>query len=97
MHGPTLPGRENPVGQVYWHSSADSTDGKELDPQVWIGVIGTAPEGSACQRRNRSHAAHLGTEVVGFEIDGHPVRFEHRLQGIGDPLADALLHRKARG
>ncbi len=34
---------------------------------------------------------------MGFEVDGNPVRLEHRLQGIGDLLPDALLYSKALG
>ena len=85
------------VGRACWCSWVDSAYGKKLGPQVWIGVIGPAPERGTRQRGNRSHTAHLGTEVVGFEIDGHPVRLQHRIQGIGDLLADTLLHRKAFG
>src|SRR5579863_7554455 len=80
--------RVSPMGRVYRRSSANSTDGKEFIPQCRILIIGSTPERRARERRNRSHAAHFGTEVVGFEIDGYPVRLQHRLQRVGDLLAD---------
>src|SRR5436853_4991323 len=68
---------------------------KELPPQRLILVVSPAPESRARERRDLADAAHLGTEMVGFEIDGDAMGLEHRVQGIGDLLPDAFLHRKA--
>jgi hypothetical protein len=38
---------------------------------------------------------HLDTQVIGFEIDCHTMRAQHRLQCVCDLLADPFLHRKA--
>src|SRR5436305_5057959 len=58
-------------------------------------VVGTPPERGAGEWRDLAYPTHLCAEVMGFEIDGNSVRLEHRFQGIGDLLPDALLHRKA--
>ena len=70
---------------------------QEFRPQVRIAVVGTPPERGARQRHDLAYAPHLCAEVMGFEVDGDPVRLEHRLQGIGDLLPDALLYSKALG
>src|SRR5438876_213036 len=77
MHGPTPPGRESPVGRARWCSSVYPADGKELSPQLRMLVIRPSPERGTCHGDDLAHAAHLSTEVVGFEIDGDPVRLEH--------------------
>src|SRR5260221_9149300 len=73
------------------------THRQEFRPQVRIAVVGTPPERGARQRHDLAYAPHLRAEVMGFEVDGDPVRLQHRLQGIGDLLPDALLYSKALG
>ena len=73
------------------------THGKELGPQVRIALVFPSPECGAGQGGSLADAPHLGAEVISFKIHGHPVRTQHRLQGIGDLLPDALLHREALG
>src|SRR5438105_4574929 len=87
--------REIPAESGY--SFAYSTHVKELCPQRLILIVGTPPERGAGKWRDLAHPPHLRAEVMGFEIDGNSVRLEHRFQGIGDLLPDALLHRKALG
>src|SRR5258708_22734965 len=70
---------------------------QEFRPQVRIAVVGTPPERGPRQRHDLAYAPHLRAEVMGFEVDGNPVRLEHRLQSIGDLLPDALLYSKALG
>src|SRR5215472_11189577 len=78
-------------------SFAYSTHVKELRPQLRIAVVCTPPEGCAGQGRDLADASHLRAEVMGLEIDGDPVWLEHRVQGIGDLLANTLLNCKALG
>src|SRR5437763_10659389 len=85
------------IPEVRGCSCTHSTYIEELGPQGRIALVLTPPESGASERRNFADAAHLGTEVMGLEIDGDAVRREHRFQGIGDLLADAFLDGKALG
>src|SRR5256885_10159924 len=89
------PRRGIPV--VRERSSMHPTHRQEFRPQVRIAVVSTTPERGARQRRDLAHAPHLRAEVMGFEVDGDPVRLEHRLQGIGNLLPDTLLYGKTLG
>ncbi len=74
-----------------------STRDEKLCTQGGVVVVIAAPEGGTRDRSNRSHAAHFRAEMMRFQIDGDSVRLEHRLQGVGDLLTDAFLHRNALG
>src|SRR5438132_13582960 len=73
-------------------SSLHPTHRQEFRPQVRIAVVSATPECGTRQRRDLAHAPHLRAGVTGFEVAADPVRLEHRLQGIGNLLPDALLY-----
>ena len=56
-----------------------------------------APDCRAGGGRRFPHAAHLHTQVVSLQQNGHSVRMQHGFHGIRDLLPDPLLHREAFG
>jgi hypothetical protein len=57
----------------------------------------TTPNCSARHRRGFPHTAHLHTEMMSFQKNGHTVWMKYCFQCIRDLLTDPFLHCEAFG